>query len=60
MSRTKRKPYTKTKAFDPACHGRDGCPACVGNRAHANKQRADAADAQLNEASQASLVEAPV
>lgn len=28
----KRKPYFKSKAFDPSCRNHKGCPRCVGNR----------------------------
>ncbi|UOF82096.1 hypothetical protein [Caudoviricetes sp.] len=32
MSRTKRKPYTKSKAVDKSCRSHGGCPHCKSNR----------------------------
>jgi hypothetical protein len=32
MSRTKRKPYTGSKAFDKSCRSHGSCPACRGAR----------------------------
>jgi len=32
MSRTKRKPYTGSKAVDPQCRGHGGCTACASAR----------------------------
>ena len=32
MSRTYRSAYSKSRAFDPMCRHRKGCPWCEGNR----------------------------
>ena len=40
MSRTKRKPYTGSKRFDPSCRNHGRCPWCEGNRAHAANRHA--------------------
>lgn len=34
MSRTKKKPYTKSKAFDVTCRNHGSCSYCYGNRMH--------------------------
>jgi len=34
MSRTKKKPYTKSKRFDSTCRSHGGCPYCLSNRMH--------------------------
>jgi len=40
MSRTKRKPYTGSKAVDKSCRGKRGsCPTCSENRQYKNTKR---------------------
>jgi len=34
MSRTNRKPYTRSKRFDKKCRCHGGCAWCLGNRMH--------------------------
>lgn len=34
MSRTRKRPYTKSKRFDRSCRSHGGCPYCLGNRMH--------------------------
>ena len=34
MSRTFKKPYTKSKRFDKTCRNHGSCPWCLGNRMH--------------------------
>lgn len=49
MSRTKRKPYTKSRAFDRSCRHRGGCSYCeLGRQANARRRLA-ASLAQLKE-----------
>lgn len=43
----KRKPYRRSKAFDPSCRNHCGCPICEGNRLHADNKRKAEADTQL-------------
>lgn len=50
MSRTYRKSYTKSKAFDSSCRSHGGCPWCEGNRTHSDTKRRVAADAQMKQA----------
>lgn len=40
MSRTRRQPYRKSRAFDSSCRCHGGCPYCWGNRMHGRRQRA--------------------
>lgn len=35
MSRTYKKPYSKTKRFDTECRNHGRCPVCMGDRLHA-------------------------
>lgn len=44
MSRTYRKPYTKSRRFDPSCRAHGGCDYCESNRTIAI-QRAQASAA---------------
>ena len=40
MSRTRRKPYTGSKAVDKTCRGKRGsCPTCSENRQYKNNKR---------------------
>lgn len=39
MSRTIKKPYRKSRAFDKTCRNRGSCPYCRSNRTHANRKR---------------------
>lgn len=34
MTRTKKRPYTKSKRFDKTCRNHGSCPYCEGNRTH--------------------------
>ncbi len=52
MSRTKRKPYTKSKAVDKSCRCHGGCPYCLNNRMRKHKVRTQAADLQLRDIQQ--------
>jgi hypothetical protein len=36
MTRTKRKPYTGSKAFDSTCRNHGSCSYCYNNRMHTN------------------------
>jgi len=39
MSRTRKKPYTKSKRFDKTCRNNGSCPHCRGNRQYKNKKQ---------------------
>jgi hypothetical protein len=39
MSRTTRKPYTKSKAFDKSCRCHGGCPTCEDNRSYKHRKK---------------------
>lgn len=39
MSRTYKRPYTKSKHFDRTCRNHGGCPWCARGRMHKNKRR---------------------
>jgi len=39
MSRTYKKPYTKSKAFDKSCRCHGGCAYCEGNRSYQHKKQ---------------------
>ena len=39
MSRTRKKPYTKSKSFDKTCRNNGSCPHCKANRQYKNKKR---------------------
>jgi hypothetical protein len=41
-----RKPYRKSKAFDPACRN-NTCPYCLGNKRHATRKREASADDEV-------------
>ena len=49
MTRTRKHPYTGSRAFDPACRNHAGCPACEGNRLHQDRRARQAADEQIAE-----------
>jgi len=49
MSRTKRKPYTKSKRWDASCRNHGGCPYCLSNRMHKNDKRISKVMNQLKE-----------
>lgn len=38
MSRTIKRPYTKSKQFDKSCRNHGGCPYCEGNRTFNNRR----------------------
>ena len=49
MSRTRRKPYTGSKAVDKSCRGKRGsCPTCSENRQHKNTKREIKEDYEIN------------
>ena len=49
MSRTRRKPYTGSKAVDKSCRGKHGsCPTCSENRQHKNIKREIKEDYEFN------------
>lgn len=39
MSRTYKRPYTKSKRFDKSCRCHGGCGWCEGNRLHNDKKK---------------------
>jgi hypothetical protein len=39
MSRTQRRPYRKSRAFDSSCRCHGDCPWCLGNRMHKHRKR---------------------
>ena len=39
MSRTVKKAYTKSKAFDKSCRCHGGCPYCEGNRSYQHRKQ---------------------
>ena len=47
MSRTTRKPYTKSKRFDRTCRANGGCHWCSSDRTYADAKRLAAADEEL-------------
>ena len=47
MSNTKKKIYTKSKAFDKSCRSNGSCPYCKGNRLHKNNKRLAASEFDL-------------
>lgn len=44
MSRTKKKKYTKSKAFDTQCRSHGGCPYCLGNRMYSTIKRKESGE----------------
>ena len=44
FGKDKRKPYRKSKAFDPSCRNHGGCPACLSNRNHAIRKAEEKAN----------------
>ena len=49
MARTKRRPYTGSKAVDKSCRGGGDCPHCAANRRTKILKAAQAAGQQLDE-----------
>ena len=49
MSRTRKRPYTKSKRFDSSCRCHGSCGWCRGNRLHGDRKNRQAAEAQLRE-----------
>lgn len=49
MSRTVKKPYTKSKAFDKSCRCHGGCPYCLRNRQYKNEKRKQKAEKELED-----------
>lgn len=39
MSRTKKRPYRKSRAVDPSCRSHGGCPYCAQNRSHKHRKQ---------------------
>jgi hypothetical protein len=39
MSRSVKKPYTKSKLYDKSCRCHGGCPFCEGNRSYQHKKQ---------------------
>lgn len=44
MSRSTKRPYRKSRAFDASCRCHGSCPWCRGNRGHKNAKRVLAAE----------------
>lgn len=49
MSRTYKKPYTKSKRFDKTCRCHGGCPWCFDNRMYKHNKRINRVINQLKE-----------
>jgi len=49
MSRTRKRPYTKSKRFDRSCRCHGSCSYCRDNRLHTERSRLAAAIEQLSE-----------
>lgn len=49
MSRTRKRPYTKSKRFDVSCRCHGSCSYCRNNRLHSERRRRSAAEDQLKE-----------
>lgn len=49
MSRTRKKPYTKSKRFDKSCRSNGGCPYCEGNRMHKHYKKLQTLQNNLKE-----------
>ncbi len=47
-SKTWRRPYTKSKAFDSSCRCHGGCGYCLGNRMY-SQRKAEPVDDRRNE-----------
>jgi hypothetical protein len=45
----KRKPYYRSKDFDPCCRNHNDCPACESNRKHKDRIRRLIADEKIIE-----------
>lgn len=54
MSRTRKRPYTKSKRFDVTCRCHGSCTYCRNNRLHAERNRRAAAEEQIREYKRAS------
>lgn len=49
MSRTRKRPYTKSKRFDSSCRCHGSCSYCRSNRLHSDRKNRLAAKTQLRE-----------
>jgi hypothetical protein len=49
MSRTQKKPYTKSKRFDKTCRNHGGCPYCLGNKMHKHDKMVEDARQKLKD-----------
>jgi hypothetical protein len=49
MSRTKKKPYTKSKRTDKQCRSHGGCPYCLGNKMYRDKRMIEEARQKLKD-----------
>jgi len=49
MSKTIKKPYTKSKKFDKSCRSHGGCPVCYSNRLIHTLKELDRTNSILNE-----------
>lgn len=49
MSRTNRRPYTKSKRFDTSCRSHGSCTYCRNNRLYRDRRDSAAATEQLKE-----------
>jgi hypothetical protein len=49
MSRTRRRPYRRSRAFDRSCRNAGSCPWCRGNRLHAAVREITRANERLRE-----------
>lgn len=50
MSRTQKRPYSKSKRFDNTCRNHGACSHCRNNRTYADRKRRGMADLKLREA----------
>lgn len=49
MSRTRKRPYTKSKRFDTSCRCHGSCSYCRDSRTHTDHKRRQAAQEQVRE-----------
>jgi hypothetical protein len=49
MSRTRKRPYTKSKRFDASCRCHGSCGYCRSNRLHFDRKNRTAAEEQLRD-----------
>ena len=47
MSKTRRRPYTKSKRFDKTCRCHGSCAYCRGNRTYSDRKRRKAAEQEI-------------